>query len=97
MPTNELAFLFRADYAKLTPAQREQFKAAVRQFVEDLTRGQGFRPGLRVKGVRKRKGVFEMTWAPDGRARFEYGTSPHAGDAHIIWRRIGTHTIFQNP
>lgn len=97
MPTSELAFLFQVDYAKLTPQQREQFKAAVRQFVEDLKRRQGFRKSLRVKGVRRRKGTFEMTWAPNGRATFEYGTSPHIGDVHIIWRRIGGHQILQNP
>jgi len=70
---------------------------AVREFVEDLKRGQGFRAGLRVKGVRKRSGVYEMTWAPDGRATFSYGASPHAGDVHIIWRRIGEHEIFKQP
>jgi hypothetical protein len=38
-----------------------------------------------------------MTWAPDGRATFSYGTPVKEGEAHIIWRRIGTHDIFTNP
>lgn len=97
MPTSDVLDEFRAGYRELTREQRRMFKVAVRQFVEDLKRGRGFRPGLRVKGVRIRKGVFEMTWGGDGRATFEYGTSPHAGDVHIIWRRIGGHEIFKNP
>jgi hypothetical protein len=62
--------------------------------VDDLRAGQGFRKGLRVKGVRGRPGVYEMTWADDGRATFSYGRSHRAGEAHIIWRSIGTHDIF---
>jgi hypothetical protein len=41
------------------------------------------------------EGVFEFRWAPDGRALFAYGTSPHPGDVHIIWLRIGTHAIYK--
>jgi hypothetical protein len=42
-------------------------------------------------------GVRELTWAPNGRATFEYGDELHPGDPHIIWRRIGTHGIFRKP
>jgi hypothetical protein len=56
-----------------------------------------FRPGLRVKCVTAHPGVFEMTWDGDGRATFSYGTERVPGQAHIIWRRIGTHTIFTPP
>jgi hypothetical protein len=42
-------------------------------------------------------GIWEMSWAPDGRATFEYGDEVHAGQAHIIWRRVGTHSIFRRP
>jgi hypothetical protein len=42
--------------------------------------GRGFRPGLRVKGVRGAAGIFEMTWADDGRATFEYGDAIVAND-----------------
>jgi hypothetical protein len=41
--------------------------------------------------------VWELTWAPDGRATFEYGDPVRAGDPHIIWRRVGTHDIFRQP
>ncbi|WP_327677694.1 hypothetical protein [Kitasatospora sp. NBC_00458] len=41
--------------------------------------------------------VRELTWAPDGRATFGYGTPLQPGDPHIVWRRIGTHEIFGRP
>lgn len=96
MPTFEPAKSFRADYRLLTDEQREAFKVAVRRLVEDLRTG-SLRPGLRVKRVRKLAGVWELTWADDGRATFSYGKSIRGGEPHIIWRRVGTHDIFDNP
>ncbi len=65
-------------------------------FVADLQSGR-FRPGLRVKGVQGAERVFEMTWADDGRATFEYGSAVREGETHIVWRRIRTHDIFTRP
>jgi hypothetical protein len=42
-------------------------------------------------------GVWELTRAPNGRATFEYGDELRSGDPHIVWRRIGTHSIFRKP
>ena len=97
MPTYTRLPAFDADWKALSPADRDRFRAAIAAFVEDLGAGHGFRPGLRVKGVRGRRGVFEMTWAPDGRATFSYGASLQEGEPHVIWRRIGTHSIFSRP
>lgn len=58
MPTSDVLDEFRDGYRKLSPEQRAQFKSAVREFVEDLKRGAGFRKSLRVKGVKRRKGVY---------------------------------------
>lgn len=88
---------FRADFDGLAPAQQAAFLVAVDQFVEDLRTGGQFRKGLRVKGVQGAAGIFEMTWAPDGRATFRYGQPVRAGDPHIVWRRVGTHEIFSQP
>ena len=90
MPTHE-------EFARLTPAQQGLFVIAVKHMVEDMRKGQGFRPGLRIKAVQKRRGVFEMTRAPDGRATFHYGAEKNPGDPHIVWRRIGNHDILNNP
>jgi hypothetical protein len=97
VPTFEWQERFSKDLARLDAEQRAAFKASVGQFVEDLQRGT-FRKGLRVKTVQGSRGVWEMTWADDGRATFSYGPERLPGQAHIIWRRIGTHaTVFRAP
>jgi hypothetical protein len=93
VPTYETLRRFERDHGALSPEEKREFKEAIRKFVEDLERGQGFRKGLRVKGVRGAPGVFEMTWADDGRATFSYGPSRHRDDPHIIWHRVGTHDV----
>ncbi len=93
MPTFEQLRRFDRDFAALSDAQREAFRSAVQKFVADLQRGQGFRQGLRVKGVRGAPGMFELTWANDGRATFSYGESRREGEAHIVWHRVGTHDV----
>jgi hypothetical protein len=50
-----------------------------------------------VRGIEGAPGIFEMTWAPDGRATFEYGKETTPGEPHIIWRRVGGHDIFGTP
>jgi len=87
---------FRRDFASLTAEQRAAFRAAAAKFVVDLEAGT-FRPGLRVKGVQGAAGVFEMTWADDGQATFQYVSAVREGETHIVWRRIGTHDIFTRP
>ncbi len=76
-------------YRRLTPAQRERFLCARDMFLVDIRAGCGFRKGLPVKGVRTRPGVYEVTWAPDGRATFAYGPSKMADEPHITWLEVG--------
>lgn len=49
-----------------------------------------------MRGIEGTPGVFEMTWAPNGRATFQYGPMRGQGP-HVIWRRVGTHDIFGEP
>lgn len=86
------------DYGSLTAQQQHRFDNKREEFTEDLLAMEddprkGFRPGLRVKKVQGRSGLFEMTWAPDGRAIFSMGTPVIAGKRHIVWRRVGDHGI----
>jgi hypothetical protein len=97
VPTFRWLPRFGADFDQLTPEQQATFLGAVTQFVDDLRAGGQFRNGLRVKGVKGAAGVFEMTWAPDGRATFRHGEPVRKGEPHIVWRRIGTHDIFNQP
>jgi len=97
LPTYAWLARFGADFDALSPERQSASLATVGQFVDDLVRGEGFRNGLRVKGVKGAAGVFEMTWAGDGRATFEYGDPVVEGQPHVIWRRVGPHFIFDQP
>jgi hypothetical protein len=97
LPTYHRLPRFDKDLKTLSPDERKAFHEAVTRFVADLTAGGKFRKGLRVKGVKGSPGVFEMTWADDGRATFQYGDSIRKGEPHVIWRRVGGHEIFGRP
>ncbi|MFI1839464.1 hypothetical protein [Streptomyces olivaceoviridis] len=55
------------------------------------------RAGLRIKGIRSARGVFELTWDGNGRATWSYGPQIVSGEQHVVWRRIGTHDILTGP
>jgi hypothetical protein len=97
VPTFEWRALFQRDWEALTATQQTAFRDAVATFVADLNAGGGFRKGLRVKKMQGREDIWELTWAPDGRATFHFGESVRPGELHIVWRRIGTHKIFTRP
>jgi hypothetical protein len=97
LPTYTRLPRFQKDYEALSVVDKRAFKVAVSKFVADLSLGR-FRKGLRVRGVQGSPGIFELTWADDGRATFQYGPPiAERDDPHIIWRRIGKHDIFNQP
>lgn len=102
MPTYDVSDRYQHDVDGLTAGQRRQLDRALLRFVADLRemeagRRSSFRAGLRVKGVKGAPGVFEMTWAPDGRATFSWGDEKVKGHRHVIWRRCGDHDILRHP
>lgn len=94
MPTYFTTRIFEREFGKLTEAEKKLFRQALGKFIDDLRKAKGFRNSLRIKRYRGESGILEMTWAPNGRALFTYGTEINPGDAHIIWLRIGDHGIF---
>ena len=88
---------FYKDLTALSAEERAAFRLAVEKMVDDMKNEGPFRKGLRVKGVKAATGIFELTWAHDGRATFEYGSEVRQGESHIVWRRIGHHDIFGSP
>jgi hypothetical protein len=96
VPTWSSTESFRKDLRGLSPEERKKFRKAVGNFVADLKKGT-FRQGLRVKGVQGAEGIFEMTWARDGRATFEYGPEVLPKNPHIVWRRCGAHSVLKKP
>jgi hypothetical protein len=99
---------FRADYRRLSEAERSAFLEAVRRFNEAADRivtkqTTSWPRSLRVKSIRGAPGVLEMTWSftgPDGRATWEWiAVADDDGRKHpaVRWRRIGDHAIFERP
>jgi hypothetical protein len=94
---------FTSDWRRLSDAERELFRSAIKQFyvaaerivADPLAR----RPGsLRIKRIVNAPRIWEMTWSfasLDGRATFEWVEID--GTSGIRWRRIGTHEIFREP
>ena len=102
MPTHAEAGIFIRDFNKLTKSQRDRFLAALENFIADLLaieagQRKSFRSSLRVRKVQGLRGVFEMTWANDGRATFSWGDEVIKGRRHVEWRRCGSHDIFKRP
>jgi hypothetical protein len=97
-PTYALRPRALREYLRLTPEERRAVGRARDRLVAGLrARPPQLDPALRVKRVRGHPGVWELTWAPDGRATFEYGPEQRHREAHVIWRRIGDHSILTDP
>jgi len=70
----------------------------LRAFVADLREIEEgyldwFRPGLRAKKVVGASDVYEMSWAPNGRATFAWGSEQISGKRHVVWLQVGGHDI----
>ena len=97
-PTYEARRRFLREYAKLSREQRSAFGTASRKLVAALREGPPPFPGeLRVKRVQGKPGIWDLTFAPDGRATVAYGPEVREGEAHIVWRGIGTHDVLGDP
>ena len=97
-PTFEAPSRARRERRRLSREQRQAFDAAVREFVDALrTSPPRFPATLRVKGVQGHPGVYELSFGAGGRATFAYGDELVPGEPHVIWRRIGDHSIFADP
>lgn len=97
MPTHDEAIQFFNEYKRLSAQQKALFRRAQAQMVSDLKAGHPFSVNLRIHRVKKVKDVWEMTWDANGRATFNYGTPQQPGDVHIHWRRVGDHSILNQP
>lgn len=98
MPTFEALARFNREFHRLSPEMRHAFLAMLPLFITALRESPpAFSPALRVHRVQGHSGIWEVTFAPDGRATFEYATAVLVDEPHVIWRRIGTHAILAEP
>lgn len=97
-PTYEVSPRFLRELARLSNVRHDAFLSAKDELVAGLReRPPKFAPHLRIKRVKGSDDVWELTWAADGRATFRYGAQVVAGEAHIVWLRIGSHSILDDP
>jgi hypothetical protein len=96
VPTFERFPRFRREFQNLTVDQQRAVLRMLHLFIAGLRLG-SFDSRLRLKRVQAHPGIWEISWAADGRATFEYGPEVLPGETDIIWRRIGAHDIFQEP
>jgi len=97
-PTYSVGARAAREYARLSREDRVRFTAARQAFVEALrSNPAALPPPLRTKRVQGHPGIWELSWASDGRASFDYGPEQLEGEPHVRWRRIGTHSIFSDP
>lgn len=96
MPYYDSLPLFDKEFSKLAPEQRRAFMAAVRKIIDSLTAGQGF-PSPPLVQKMSAYNLYEVRWAADGRATFEYAYDAALQAHKVLWRRIGDHKILTQP
>jgi hypothetical protein len=97
VPTFESLARFDREFRRMPRELQAAFLAMLPTFIAALRASPpSFPPALRVKRVQGRQDVWEITFAPDGRATFAYGEEVIAGTPHLIWRRVGTHDVLRD-
>ncbi|HEY4897584.1 MAG TPA: hypothetical protein VII01_16050 [Solirubrobacteraceae bacterium] len=98
MPTFERLARFDGEFRRLSREQQRAFLAMLPVFIAALKENPpSFPPALRVRRVQGAVGVWEITFARDGRATFEYGPEVLAHEPHVVWRRVGSHDVLIDP
>ena len=98
MPTFDRLALFKREYRKLTREQKARFRAAVVKLVAALQQDPPRLPGdPLVHPLAGHRGVYELRFAPDGRATFTFAPPVRGTKPHVIWRRIGGHDVLTRP
>ena len=97
-PTFDRLAQFKRDYAKLTPSQRERFRAAVKKFVAPFsTTPPGDFGEPLVRELTEHPGYYELRFAADTSAIYTFGQAIRRGQPHVVWCRIGTDAALDQP
>jgi hypothetical protein len=95
---------FDRDVGKLPPEHYQTFREIVhKHFLPAIAAGSftGKPPWPTRLRIHRLQGssVYSLTWSfssPDGRATFHLETDEN-GEPLLVWRRIGNHSIYQDP
>jgi hypothetical protein len=97
-PTFDRLAQFKRDYEKLTPSQREQFRAAVKKFVAPFsTTPPGDVGDPLVRKLKEHAGYYELRFARGARAIYTFGRAIRRGQPHVVWCRIGSDAALDQP
>lgn len=97
---------FYNDWHTLEQPKKGLFLTRLQEFIGVLKRWEAegmpgshppFPAHLGIKSMAGRRNIWEFRWSGDGRATWSYGPPPQDGMCKIIWRRIGTHQIYNDP
>jgi tetratricopeptide (TPR) repeat protein len=80
---------FFRSYESLAPEDRQQLREAVSELMHAFARGGDFPASLQVKPVADAEGLYEMSWAADGKATFSIRWDPARDERVIFLRRVG--------
>ena len=90
--------MFKREYRKQTPEEKARSKVAVDKLVSALKQDPPALPGdPLVHPLSGHHGVYELRFAPDGRATFTFGSPVRGSEPLIIWCRIGGHELLERP
>jgi hypothetical protein len=97
-PTFDRLAQFKRDYEKLTQSQRDRFRAAVKMFVAPFSTG----PlpdvgGALIRELRDHPGFYELRLDADTRAIYTFGVAIRRGQPHVVWCRIGSDEVLDQP
>lgn len=97
-PKHRETWAFRNDWDQLEFEEQQLFWRAIRSFLRGLHDGGRFPARLRVHEMRAPyRGIWSITWARDRRATFTFDTDARNDDTEVTWRRIGGHSIYEDP
>jgi hypothetical protein len=97
-PTFDRLAQFKRDYAKLTKAQRQLFRAAAKKLVAPLSTTPPGEPGAPlVRELTEHPGFFELRFDGATRAIYTFGRAVRWGQPHLIWCRIGSDDELDKP
>ena len=88
---------FMHDFHALSTTDQEAFMSARDRFVDALKAGRAPDPGLGIHQLAGHPGIYAFRFSQRGRASFQYETDARGPDAHVYWRRVGGHEIYNNP
>jgi len=97
-PTFDRLAQFKRDYENLPQSQRDRFRAAVKMFVAPFSTGPLLDVGgALVRELRDHPGFYELRLDTGTRAIYTFGEAIRRGQPHVVWCRIGSDEVLDQP